>query len=134
MGFEDLGRKQKRRQPGRRFDRVLLFKVRARPRAGLTGWLKTLSLEVAGEGVLVNSVCSGLFDTARLRELFEARARRSGRTPEEERRLAEREIPLGRIGRPEELGAVVAFLASERASFLNGVALACDGGATRGLL
>jgi 3-oxoacyl-[acyl-carrier protein] reductase len=102
-------------------------------RAGLTGWLKTLSLEVAGEGVLVNSVCSGLFDTERLRELFEVRAQRSGRNPQEERRLAELEIPLGRIGRPDELGAVVAFLASERASFLNGVALACDGGGTRGL-
>ena len=103
-------------------------------RTGLTGWLKSLSLEVAGEGVLVNSVCSGLFDTERLRELFEARAARSGRSAEDERRLAELEIPVGRIGRPEELGAVVAFLASEQASFLNGVALPCDGGAARGLL
>jgi 3-oxoacyl-[acyl-carrier protein] reductase len=103
-------------------------------RAGLTGYLKTLSQEVAADGVLVNSICTGLFDTERLRELFEIRAQKAGRTVDDERRAAEREIPVGRIGRVQEFGAVVAFLCSERASFVNGVALALDGGATRGLL
>ena len=103
-------------------------------RAGLTGWLKTLSQEVAGDGVLVNSICTGMFDTERLRELIDLRARKNGRGPEEERAAMAADIPVGRIGRVEEFGAMVAFMASERASFLNGVALAYDGGAGRHLL
>jgi 3-oxoacyl-[acyl-carrier protein] reductase len=103
-------------------------------RAGLTGWLKTLSQEVAGDGVLVNSICTGMFDTERLRELIDLRAQKSGRTPEEERAAMAADIPVGRIGRVEEFGALVAFMASERASFLNGVAVAYDGGANRSLL
>lgn len=102
-------------------------------RAGLTGYLKTLSSEVAREGVLVNSICTGMFDTDRLRELFDVRAAKSGRTAVEERAAIEREIPVGRIGRVEEFGALVAFLASERASFLCGLALPIDGGASRSL-
>ena len=103
-------------------------------RAGLTGYLKTLSREVARDGVLVNSICTGMFMTDRLRELIETRARESGRSAAEELQRMESEIPLGRTGEPAELAAVVAFLASERASFLNGVALSCDGGAGRHLL
>lgn len=103
-------------------------------RAGLTGWLKTLSSEVASEGVLVNSICTGMFDTARLNELIELRARDHGRSVELERAALAAEIPVGRIGRLEEFGATVAFLASERASFLNGIALPLDGGASRALL
>ncbi len=103
-------------------------------RPALTGWLKTLSTEVARDGVLVNSVCTGMFDTARLTELIEARAAQHGRSPEQQRAAMAAEIPVGRIGRVEEFGSLIAFMASERASFLNGVALAYDGGSTRGLL
>lgn len=103
-------------------------------RAGLTGWLKTLSQEVAGDGVLVNSVCTGMFDTERLRELIDLRAAKSGRSHDEERAAMAAGIPVGRIGRLEEFGAMVAFMCSEPASFLNGVALPYDGGASRGLL
>ncbi len=103
-------------------------------RAGLTGFLKTLAGEVAAEGVTVNSICTGMFDTERLRDLFEVRAARSGRTAEEERAAAVAAIPAGRIGDPHEFGAWVAFLASAQASFLTGVALPFDGGASRHLL
>ena len=103
-------------------------------RAGLTGWLKTLASEVAADGVLVNSICTGMFDTARLHELIELRAQKNGRGVDEERAALAAQIPVGRIGRLEEFGSVVAFLASERASFLNGVALPLDGGASRSLL
>jgi 3-oxoacyl-[acyl-carrier protein] reductase len=103
-------------------------------RAGLTGYLKSLSREVASDGVLVNSICTGMFMTGRLRELFQLRAEKSGRTVEEEKRAMEAEIPVGRIGSPSEFGAMVAFMVSEKASFLNGVALAYDGGLTRHLL
>lgn len=103
-------------------------------RAGLTGYFKTLSTEVAKDGVLVNTICTGMFLTDRLTELFEIRAARSGRSVEEEQRAAEREIPVGRLGQVAEFGAMVAFMASEKASFLNGVALPFDGGASRFLL
>jgi len=103
-------------------------------RAGLTGYLKTLSREVARDGVLVNSICTGMFMTERLKELFDIRAQKSGRSIAEEQRLMELEIPVGRIGDPAEFGSMVAFMASEKASFLNGVALSYDGGAGRFLL
>jgi len=102
-------------------------------RAGLTGFLKTLAAEVAAEGALVNSICTGFFDTDRLAELFEARAKKTGRTPEEERERAESAIPTGRIGSPGEFGSAVAFLVSDRASYLNGVALPLDGGLSSAL-
>lgn len=103
-------------------------------RSGLTAYLKSLAGEVAREGILVNSVCTGLFGTERLEQLFAARAQSSGRSAEEERRLATAEIPAGRVGEPRELGELVAFLASERCSFVTGVALPVDGGANRALL
>jgi 3-oxoacyl-[acyl-carrier protein] reductase len=103
-------------------------------RAGLTAYLKSLAGEVAKDGVLVNSVNTGSFATERLEELFEAQARRSGRTAAEERAAHVQRIPLGRLGAPDELGALVAFLCSERCSFLAGVALPYDGGANPGLL
>ncbi len=103
-------------------------------RAGLTGYLKTLASEVASDGVTVNSIATGMFETDRLRELFAKRAERNARTIADERDAALRDIPTARFGRLEEYGALVAFMASERAGFLNGVALAYDGGASRSLL
>lgn len=103
-------------------------------RVGLTAYLKTLADEVARDGVLVNSVCTGMFDTERLEELFEARAAAAGTSPADERARAVATIPVGRTGRPEEFGDFVAFLCSERASFVNGAALPLDGGAGRFLL
>ncbi len=103
-------------------------------RAGLTAYLKTLADEVGRDGVLVNSVCTGSFATDRLASLFEARAAKNGTSAAQERARAEAAIPLGRAGDPAELAALVAFLASDRASYLTGAALPCDGGAYRGLL
>jgi 3-oxoacyl-[acyl-carrier protein] reductase len=103
-------------------------------RAGLTGYLKTLAGEVAADGITVNSINTGSFATERLEELFQARARASGRSVEEERLAVRREIPAGRFGSPEELGALVAFLASRQAAYLTGAALPLDGGAGRALL
>jgi 3-oxoacyl-[acyl-carrier protein] reductase len=103
-------------------------------RSGLTAYFKSLAGEVARDGVLVNSVCTGMFATDRLEELFQARAERSGCTVEEERAAAIGAIPAGRLGDPAEFGDFVAFLASERCSFLAGVALTYDGGAQHALL
>ncbi|MFG1943417.1 SDR family NAD(P)-dependent oxidoreductase [Nonomuraea sp. NPDC048826] len=91
-------------------------------RSAVAGMVRTLAREVGGEGVLVNNVMPGPIDTDRLRDL-------SGG----EEGLAARAagIPVGRVGRAEEVGDVVAFLASERASFVNGISLLVDGGESR---
>lgn len=91
-------------------------------RAGVTGFLKTLALEVAGDGVTVNSVQPGLHDTDRLRSLHGGDAS-----------ALAADIPAGVVGRPEDAGAVVAFLCSDSARFITGAAIPVDGGANRAL-
>lgn len=102
-------------------------------RAALAAWLKTLSRTVAGDGVTVNGVLPGRIATPRVASLDEAAAQRSGKTVEEVSRDSAASIPAGRYGRPEELAAVVAFLASDAASYVTGTTIACDGGALRSL-
>jgi 3-oxoacyl-[acyl-carrier protein] reductase len=102
-------------------------------RAGLTGWAKTLSTEVAADGVTVNSVAPGYTLTERQDELAEARGRMSGKTKEEMIEMWAAEIPIRRLASAEEIAAAVAFLASERASYITGVTLQVDGGWVRGL-
>jgi len=103
-------------------------------RSGLLGFAKTLATEVARDNVLVNTVLPGHFDTARATELARMRAEREGKDMAELLRLRSEGIPLGRPGDPKELAAVVAFLASNRATFLTGAALQVDGGQIQGLL
>ncbi|MDT0303066.1 SDR family oxidoreductase [Streptomonospora wellingtoniae] len=97
-------------------------------RPALTGLVKSLSTDLAPEGITVNMVSPGRIDTERVRTLDERKARRQGTTAEEVRRGAEASIPAGRYGRPEELGAMVGFLAEERAGYVTGQSLLVDGG------
>lgn len=92
-------------------------------RAGATGFLKSLALEVAADGVTVNSVQPGLHDTERLRSLRG-----------DDLSAVAADVPMGRVGRPDDFGAVVAFLCSEQAGYVTGVALPVDGGSYRALL
>jgi 3-oxoacyl-[acyl-carrier protein] reductase len=102
-------------------------------RGAVHGLSKTLATELAPHGILVNCVLPGMHATDRLAHLAEARAKSSGQSVEEAYAALSQGIPVGRLGRPEELGTVVAFLASERASFITGTSVVVDGGATRGL-
>jgi len=103
-------------------------------RSGLTSYFKSLAGEVGRDGVLVNSVCTGLFATERLQELFELNAAKNGTTIAEEEAAQTAGIAQGRLGAPAEFGDFVAFLCSERCSYLTGAALPYDGGAGKALL
>ena len=103
-------------------------------RAGLTGWAKTLSNEVAADNVTVNNVAPGYTLTERQDELAEARGRALGKSKEEMIELFAAQVPIRRLASPEEIAAAIAFLASERASYITGVTLQVDGGWVRGLL
>ena len=102
-------------------------------RAGLVGFAKTLSNELAENNILVNNICPGRIYTDRIKALAEKRAARSGIEYEKAIEEMQRDIPLGRIGSPEELAALACFLASEKASYMTGTTIQVDGGLLRGL-
>jgi 3-oxoacyl-[acyl-carrier protein] reductase len=111
---------------------VELLTVSSTLRAGLSALTKTLADQVARDGITVNAILPGHFLTDRQRHLAELRAEEQGVTPEQYLEKSQDVIPMGRFGRPEELGAVAAFLCSERASYVTGVSLQIDGGLYRG--
>lgn len=102
-------------------------------RPGILGLTKVLSNQFAAENITINTVCPGLILTKRQEELSISRAADRNMTLEQYLEESVRTIPAGRIGRPEEIGDVVAFLASEKASYINGVNLLVDGGMARGI-
>lgn len=97
-------------------------------RLSLVGWSKTLAREVGKEGITANIIVPGRIATDRIKFLDEAKAKREGRSVEEVAAESEASIPVGRYGKPEEYGAVVAFLASERAAYITGSVIRVDGG------
>jgi 3-oxoacyl-[acyl-carrier protein] reductase len=101
-------------------------------RLAVTGLVKSLADELGPSGIRVNAICPGSTRTDRIEQLLADRAERAGTTVEEEAAKMASEIPLGRIGSPDEFGRVAAFLSSPAASFVNGVSLLVDGGAYRG--
>ena len=103
-------------------------------RAAVTGFARTLANEVAPFGVTVNNVMPGYTLTERITDLSERNASLHGTTPAEERATWETQIPMGRMGDPREFAAMVAFLASERASYTTGASIPVDGGWIRALL
>ncbi len=103
-------------------------------RAGVAGMMKTFSRQLAGDGIRLLCAAPGRIATARTTCVDQAIARREGRALEEIQRRTQAGIPLGRYGRPEEFGAVAAFLCSGRASYVTGCSVVVDGGMLSGLL
>jgi 3-oxoacyl-[acyl-carrier protein] reductase len=97
-------------------------------RLSLVGWSKTLAREVGRDGITANIVLPGRIATDRIKFLDEAKAKREGRSVEDISAESTGSIPVGRYGNPEEYADVVAFLASTRASYLNGSVIRVDGG------
>lgn len=100
-------------------------------RATLAGWSKSMANETAGDGVTFNMLLPGRIETARLKELDTANAKRTGKTVAEVTRAAQTQIPVGRYGAVDEFAATAAFLVSARASYINGSMVRCDGGAIK---
>ena len=103
-------------------------------RAGVLGFAKSLADEVAPYGITVNAVCPGYMQTERVDDLVRQRAEREGSRPDDILAALVARIPMRRMGRPEDLAAAVAFLASGRADYITGVALQVDGGYVRSIL
>ncbi len=103
-------------------------------RAAVTGFARTLANEVAPFGITVNNVMPGYTRTQRVDELAERNASLRGTSAADQLAVWEGQIPMGRLGEPAEFGAMVAFLASERASYTTGASIPVDGGWIRGLL
>ncbi len=98
-------------------------------RPAIAGWAKTLASEVAADNILVSCVAPGRILTARTASLDQAMADKTGRPLDDIRKERVAAVPLKRYGTPEEFGATVAYLASERASYLTGSVIRVDGGA-----
>lgn len=99
-------------------------------RGAVASWSKILSVELGLFGITVNNILPGATNTTRLETIFENRAKVSGKSIEEIKNEMMNEIPAGRFAAPEEIAYAVTFLASEYASYINGINIAVDGGRT----
>ncbi|RYY70408.1 MAG: SDR family oxidoreductase [Chitinophagaceae bacterium] len=97
-------------------------------RAAVANWAKTLATELGPSGITVNNVLPGFTATVRADYVIQKKAKDSGKSEEEVMAELVKEIPVGRIGQPEEFGAAVAFLCSPAAAYINGINLPVDGG------
>ncbi|HCN05191.1 MAG TPA: short-chain dehydrogenase [Bacteroidetes bacterium] len=102
-------------------------------RGAMASWAKTLATEVAPWGITVNNVLPGATETERLAGIIDRTVERTGRTDAEVRTRMVGEIPVGRFGRPEEIAAAAAFLATPAAAYITGTSILVDGGRTRTL-
>lgn len=102
-------------------------------RAGIAGLMKTLSIELAADQILLNTLCPGRIMTDRLTELDEARAGRENKSVDEIRAAIVQDIPLGRYGKPDEFASLASYLLSPRNSYMTGSTFFVDGGMVKSL-
>lgn len=102
-------------------------------RAAMAGWAKTVATEIAAAGITVNNVLPGFTTTARLDGLITAKAEAADTSEQAIAETMKATVPAARFGKPEEVAAVVAFLCTPAAAYVNGVSIAVDGGRTRAL-
>lgn len=101
-------------------------------RLGVIGWAKTLSNQVAADGVTINNVCPGWTRTERVTGLLAARSKNEGISQAEAEQTITDTVPMGRLGEPEELASLIVYLASSRAAYMTGTTIQVDGGLTAG--
>lgn len=102
-------------------------------RGAVANWSKTLANELGQFGITVNNVLPGATGTVRLKQIIENKANKTGKTIAEIEQIMQNQVPMKRFAKPEEIANAVAFLASEAASYINGVNLPVDGGRTKSL-
>jgi len=103
-------------------------------RAGVAGFCKTISNNYAKYGITANCVCPGYTATERLKELAAKRAQKTNMTVDDVMTDFAKDIPVGRVGKPEELAALITFLASDKAAYITGTSIPVDGGLVRSLI
>lgn len=102
-------------------------------RSAVGNWSKTLSFELGAFGITVNNILPGFTETARLNEIIEEKAKKANRSFKEMAKLMKNYTPAKRFAKPKETANTVVFLASEAASYINGVNIPVDGGRTKSL-
>jgi 3-oxoacyl-[acyl-carrier protein] reductase len=102
-------------------------------RGAVANWSKTMANELGEFGITVNNILPGATATGRLSSIIQNKAKKTGKTEEEVTHAMQAAIPAKRFGQPEELANVVTFLASEAASYINGINVPVDGGRTKSL-
>ncbi|WP_353855968.1 SDR family oxidoreductase [Bacillus sp. Bos-x628] len=102
-------------------------------RPAIVGWTKTAAEELAKDGILINTLAPGKIETDRIKHLDKQRAQAENQTIEDIKAQAERDIPLGRYGQPDEFATYAAFLLSEANTYMTGQTLVIDGGLTKSL-
>ena len=102
-------------------------------RAAVVTWAKSLATDVARDKITVNNILTGYFDTERISELNKKKAEQMGISVDQVRKAMEEQVPVKRIGDPKEYGYLIAFLASEKASYITGINIPIDGGLLKSL-
>ena len=97
-------------------------------RSAVVAWAKSLSVDVAKDGVTVNSILTGYFDTKRIKELNKEKSKSLNISEEEVLEKMKSLVPVNRLGKTEEYGYLVSFLSSDKASYINGASIPIDGG------
>jgi len=103
-------------------------------RSAVIGMAKTISRDYAKNNILINNIAPGMIMTKRIESMLEERVKRDQITMEKAIELMVKDIPMGRLGRPEEVGNLIAFLCSERNTYITGATIQIDGGMYKGMM